>query len=259
MNERLLRAANLLRASRSPVVLTGAGVSKESGIATFRDALTGLWSRYNPAQLATPTAFQRDPKLVWDFYQHRREIARQAVPNPGHRALAALERSFPGLTIITQNVDDLHEAAGSGHVVRLHGLLDANRCSANCRGNPTPVELGTDDPDVSGPPPCPYCGAPVRPDVVWFDELLPSAALNTADRAIAQADLMLIVGTSGVVYPAAEMPVAAQRHGARLIEVNPLESTLTPIVDIWLPGASGETLPRLIALFEQSIRSGLPS
>ena len=247
----LQTAVDLLRAARSPVVLTGAGVSKESGIATFREAQTGLWARYDPVQLSTAGAFEKNPALVWGFYQDRRAVARKAAPNPGHRALAALERHFPSLTLITQNIDSLHELAGSTRVVHLHGYLDGNKCSANCRGNPTPVTLESDDTRIAEPPPCPYCGAPVRPDIVWFGEMLPPDALDAAEDAIERADLMLIVGTSGIVYPAAGMTLEALRHGAKLIEVNPVESALTPWVDVWLAGPSGEVLPRLVAALDR--------
>lgn len=246
MDDSFQTAVELLRACRSPVVLTGAGVSKESGIATFREAQTGLWATYDPVQLSTAGAFEKHPALVWGFYQDRRAVARKSTPNPGHRALAALERHFPGLTVITQNIDSLHEQAGSTHVVHLHGHLEGNRCSANCRGNPTPVTLESNDTNIAEPPPCPYCGAPVRPDIVWFGELLPEDALDAAQDAIEQADLMLVVGTSGIVYPAAGMPLEARRHGAALIEVNPDASALTSFVDVWLAGPSGDVLPRLV-------------
>lgn len=243
----IAHSADLIRSSQRLTVLTGAGVSKESGVPTFRDALDGLWARYDPAQLANAAAFQRDPKLVWDFYEYRREIMRPAKPNPGHIALAALERRFPAMSIITQNVDDLHEQAGSRSVIRLHGRISANKCFANCQGSPTPVDVTALEWDRgSGPPPCPRCGAPVRPDVVWFGEALPGDQLQAAIHASENADVMLVVGTSGVVRPAADMPYYAKHHGATLIEINPVESDLTPIIDLWLAGASGEILPRVL-------------
>ncbi|MDZ4770322.1 MAG: NAD-dependent deacylase [Chloroflexota bacterium] len=239
------QAAAHIVGSTSIAALTGAGVSKESGVPTFRDALEGLWAQYDPTALATPDAFKADPKLVWDFYEFRRTLMRPARPNPGHYALADLERRLPRFTLITQNVDDLHEAAGSRNVIRLHGRIDANRCSANCQGDPTPV-------DVTGlagtPPPCPHCGALVRPDVVWFNEYLPLAALDAAKIAAVEADVFLIVGTSGVVSPAADLPLYARQSGATLIEVNPEPSALTPYADLWLQGSSGEVLPRLVSM-----------
>lgn len=174
LDDLIQQAADLIRNSQHLTALTGAGVSAESGIPTFRDALTGLWAQYDPARLATRQAFEQNPKLVWDFYEYRRDLINPAQPNPAHRALAALEQRYPAMQIITQNVDDLHERAGSHHVIRLHGRIEANRCSANCQGNPTPVDISQLQWDrASGAPQCPHCGSPVRPDVVWFGELLP--------------------------------------------------------------------------------------
>lgn len=242
------QAAELLRASRRTVVLTGAGISKESGVPTFRDALDGLWARYDPMRLATPEAFRRDPRLVWEFYEYRRSIMRPARPNPGHLALAALERALPAFCIITQNVDDLHEQAGSQQIIRLHGSINANKCFAACRGEPTAIDLHELQaaPDAL-PPTCPYCGGFVRPAVVWFGEALPADALRAAIEASAAADVMLIVGTSGVVQPAADLPIYAAQRGARLIEINPTRSELTPLVDRWLVGPSGVILPQIAA------------
>jgi NAD-dependent deacetylase len=244
--------ANLIRGSQRLTVLTGAGVSKESGVPTFRDALDGLWARYDPTQLANANAFRQNPKLVWDFYQYRREIMRPAKPNPGHFALAELERRFPHLQIITQNVDDLHEQAGSKNVIRLHGRISANKCFANCQGDPTAVDIETMEWDRDGGvPACPHCGAPVRPDVVWFGEILPSEQLQTAIDACETTDVMLVIGTSGVVRPAADMPLYAKQHGAKLIEINPVESEITPAADLWLAGPSGEILPRVLAALDE--------
>ncbi|HMM27853.1 MAG TPA: NAD-dependent deacylase [Aggregatilineaceae bacterium] len=250
--DNLYAAARALRASRSPVVLTGAGISHESGIPTFRDALTGLWARYDPQQLATPGAFRRDPKLVWDWYEFRRELIAAAQPNPGHTAIAALERLLPGLVVITQNVDGLHHAAGSRDIIALHGDIRRNKCFADCRGNPTPVDIsGLEWDGAAGPPRCPHCGAYVRPDVVWFEESLPPAALARAFRLCEQADVALVAGTSGVVYPAASLPFVAKDHGARVIEVNPTPSAITPSADWYFAGPSGEVLPRLVAAVEE--------
>jgi NAD-dependent deacetylase len=242
------QTADLLRASKALVIVTGAGVSKESGIPTFRDALDGLWAQYDPQELATPAAFKKNPKLVWNFYEFRRELMKPAQPNPGHYALAQLEQFFPGLPVITQNIDDLHERAGSTHVVHLHGKIADNKCFFNCQGDPTPVDVAALEWDrQNGPPACPHCGRWVRPAVVWFGELLPVDALGTAKEAAARADVMLIVGTSGVVYPAAELPLIAARHQAKLVEVNPFESEISRGVDIWLQAPSGEVLPRVLA------------
>ncbi len=246
-DEQIEQVAILLRRAKLITVLTGAGVSKESGVPTFRDALEGLWARFDPTQLATRAAFKADPKLVWDFYEYRREIMRPAQPNPGHRALADLERRFPALTIITQNVDDLHEQAGSQHIIRLHGRIAANKCFADCQGSPTPVDVSQLTWDhASGPPACPHCGSPVRPDVVWFGEMLPAEALARAADALHQTDLMLVVGTSGLVSPAADMPAVARRAGATLVEINPDETPISAIAHLCLRGPSGEVLPRLV-------------
>ncbi len=245
--ELIERTSNLIQTSRQITILTGAGVSKESGVPTFRDALDGLWARFDPAQLATPTAFRNNPKLVWDFYEYRREIMRPAQPNPGHLALAELERRYPATTLITQNVDDLHERAGSKHIIRLHGNIAANRCFDNCRGNPTLIDVSKIEWDTeSGPPPCPHCGGWVRPDVVWFGEMLPPDALARAWELLARTDLMVVVGTSGLVSPAADMPATAKRAGATLIEINPDSTLISRLADIQLRGASGEVLPRIV-------------
>ncbi len=253
-DEQFTQAAALLRTSQRPVVLTGAGVSKESGVPTFRDAASGLWSKYDATELATPQAFRRDPDLVWRFYQYRRQITNLAQPNPGHVALAELERAKPALWVITQNVDDLHEQAGGTRIIRLHGRLRDSKCSQNCKGDPTLIDLEKYHLNLLDTAPrCPYCGARVRPDVVWFNELLPSGALEAAWAAIAQADLVLVVGTSGMVHPAADMPMDAHDRGIRVIEVNPQPSALTAIADVWIGQPSGEALPGLVrAAMEQA-------
>lgn len=239
--------ADGLRASQRLTVLTGAGISQESGVPTFRDAADGLWAQYDPMQLATRDAFQRNPRLVWDWYEYRRGLVGQSQPNPGHLALAALQQHFPALCLITQNVDDLHERAGSTGVIHLHGNIAANKCFNNCQGTPTPVDTAVLSWQAdAGPPACPYCGGPVRPDVVWFGEMLPAAALEAANDASVRTDVMLVVGTSGVVTPAATLPLIAKRGGALVIEVNPVRSAITPVADVWLAGPSGEVLPRLL-------------
>ena len=198
-------AAAALRRATRVVALTGAGISAESGVPTFREAQTGLWAQYDPEQLATRAAFQRDPRLVWDWYAWRRALLRAARPNPGHEALARLAARIPAFTLVTQNVDDLHEAAGSTDVIHLHGSIAANKCFFDCQGAPTPVDI-TEIQFGEGPPPCPHCGRWVRPDVVWFGEVLPPSAIEAAYAACATADVMLVVGTSGLVAPAAHLP-----------------------------------------------------
>jgi NAD-dependent deacetylase len=243
----IAQTADLIRASNQLTVLTGAGVSRESGVPTFRDALDGLWARFDPAQLATAQAFKADPKLVWDFYQYRRDLMRPAQPNPGHYALAELENRFPHTTIITQNVDDLHERAGSKNVIRLHGRIAANKCFFNCQGSPTPVDVTQIEWDrEGGPPACPHCGRWVRPDVVWFGEMLPPEALQDAAAVLRKTDVMLVVGTSGLVSPAADMPYTAKRAGATIVEINPEVSVISQIAHIELRTPSGEALPRIL-------------
>ncbi len=245
MQYRIMEAAAIIGRSQRLVVLTGAGMSKESGVPTFRDEDDGLWTKYDPAELATPEAFQRDPRLVWEWYTYRREIVRQAAPNPGHYALVELEDLLPQVVVITQNVDDLHQRAGSSDVIPLHGAIMRSRCTADCRGGPT--AFSSEAPVKDGLPRCPYCGALARPDVVWFGENLPAEALLRAMIVTQEADVMLVVGTSGVVQPVAALPSLAFRAGATLIEVNPNASAITSLAALWLDGPAGEILPQLVA------------
>ena len=217
-----------VRAARRIVVLTGAGMSAESGIPTFRDALTGLWSKFDPQTLATPEGFKRDPALVWGWYEARRRGVMRAVPNAGHLALHDLStlHGIDDLTIVTQNVDDLHERAGSRQVIHLHGSLFAPRCLA-C-GRPTEhVEqhaagLEDDGSDRAIPPPrCQHCNGLVRPGVVWFGEDLPQQEWRQALERVREADLLLVVGTSGKVYPASRLPQIAENNGAPVWVINP--------------------------------------
>ena len=206
---------------------------------TFREAQTGLWERFDPQELATPEAFERDPGLVWDWYAWRRGLVAQAAPNPGHLALARLQDLEQKFTLVTQNVDGLHQRAGSRDVIELHGNILRTRCSVEG------VEVGEFE-ECESPPVCPFCGAPLRPDVVWFGEMLPSEALDAASEAARGADLFLSVGTSSLVYPAAALPHEALESGATLVEINPGETPLTPHAEYALRGPAGEVLPRLI-------------
>lgn len=237
-----------LRKARHVVVFTGAGVSAESGIPTFRDSLTGLWERFDAMSLATPAAFQTDPELVWGWYEWRRMKVLQAQPNAGHRAIAALEGRVPRLTLITQNVDDLHERAGSPEVIHLHGSLHAPRCFDCGKAPETP--LGAPNEPEGGrrlpPPCCKACGGPLRPGVVWFGENLPTAALNAAFDAAEACDLLISVGTSGMVYPAAEVPALAWRSGAIVVHVNPQPQASHQEREYSLAGPAGEQLPQLV-------------
>lgn len=241
------QAAEQIRASHNLVVLTGAGVSKESGVPTFRDAVDGLWAQYDPMKLATYNAFLEDPKLVWDWYEYRRSMVQKAQPNPGHAALTKLQQQFPSLKIITQNVDDLHERAGSQHVIHLHGNIAESKCFFDCQGDPTLIDISQLEWDhEAGPPACPHCGRWVRPNVVWFGEILPDRPLRAASVASRSADVMMVIGTSGLVTPAATLPAIARQSGAHIIEINPVDSAITRIAHIKLTGPSGEILPQIL-------------
>ena len=241
-------AARVLATARHVLVLTGAGVSAESGIPTFRDALTGLWSNFDAEELATPEGFLRDPPLVWGWYQWRRNQVLETWPNPGHFAIAALAALVPRLTLVTQNVDDLHERAGSRDVHHLHGGILAARCFDCAR--PYPLPAGpvpmTHDGMRLEPPRCAHCGGQARPDVVWFGEMLPAGPLAAAEAAMDDCDVVLSVGTSALVYPAAGLAPAAARRGATVIQVNPNPTALDELAAINLTGPSGNVLPRLL-------------
>ncbi|MBL6276572.1 NAD-dependent deacylase [Micromonospora fiedleri] len=240
------QAAKLLGQARRVVVFTGAGMSAESGVPTFRDALTGLWQRYDAQQLATPEAFDADPALVWGWYEWRRAVVARARPHPGHLAVAAIEARAPHTVLVTQNVDDLHERAGSTAPLHLHGSLFAPRCSACAH----PASIPDPDEPAEGrrlpPPRCDRCSAPVRPGVVWFGEALPQPALEAVAEAAASCDVLLTVGTSGLVYPAAEIPHVAARCGATVIQVNPEPTPLDQVSDINLRGPAARVLPALV-------------
>jgi len=248
LDDAISRAADALSGARSVVVLTGAGVSAESGIPTFRDTMEGLWASFDPQQLATPEAFASDAETVTRWYDHRRLGCAACEPNPGHRALAGLERTIQRggerFCLLTQNVDGLHRRAGSERVVELHGSIMAWRCTA------------TGDAVIPPPPPEPWpefpprspAGAPVRPGVVWFGEALPVEALEAADEAMRTCDCFLSVGTSAVVYPAAGFLELASNRGAATIEINPSDTPLTGIVDHPLRGPSARILPELMRL-----------
>jgi NAD-dependent protein deacetylase/lipoamidase len=230
-----------LRRARLVATLTGAGISAESGIPTFRDAQEGLWARFDPRELATPSAFARNPKRVWDWYAGRRERVASAEPNPGHRALAALENRVPEFVLITQNVDGLHERAGSRNVVELHGNISRLKCSREGTVFARWDESGHDVPR------CPSCGAHLRPDVVWFEEMLPEAALAAAEDAARRCDVLLVVGTAAEVYPAAALPESARASGAIVVEVNPNATALSAGAHHVLRGPAGVVLPALVS------------
>ena len=230
----------LLQRSNRIVALTGAGVSQESGLRTFRDAQTGLWAQYKPEELASPEAFRRDPKLIWDWYTWRREAVKGVRPNAGHYALVEIEKHVPLFTLITQNVDNLHRMAGSQNVLELHGNIQRVRC-ADCY-----TFTETWDEDTESVPRCAVCGGLLRPDVVWFGEALPRDQLESAVEAARACDVFFSIGTSGVVQPAASLAFAAHHRGAAVIEVNAEPTPLTPKADYFLQGKSGEILPELV-------------
>ena len=223
----LEEARAALRSARRVAVLTGAGVSAESGIPTFRDAQTGHWSRFRPEDLASPEAYRRDPETVWQWYAGRYRDVSRAQPNEAHHLLARLERGKgEGFFLATQNVDGLHARAGSERLVELHGNLSTARCEACGTVAPLP------DPETFTPPPtCSVCGSRMRPNIVWFGEFLPELALEAATRAFEEAEVALIVGTSGQVYPAAGLALETRRAGGMVIEVNPDETELTPYMN----------------------------
>lgn len=241
MSNELKSAAKVIGKARHVCVLTGAGISAESGIPTFRDALTGLWARFRPEELATPEAFDRNPRLVWEWYEARREFVRKAEPNAGHRALAALAGRVPRLTLVTQNVDGLHQRAGSTGVLEYHGNILRDRCMTE--------QVVSDR--APGPrtelPRCATCGGLLRPDVVWFGEAIPPDAMRLADEAARDCDVFLSIGTSSLVYPAAGLAETAQRRRATVIEVNPQPTDLSSSAAVVLRGAAGLVLPELLS------------
>jgi len=223
------------------VVMTGSGVSAESGVPTFRDAQTGLWARYDPLQLATPEAFERDPELVWRWYQWRRELIGSTVPNPAHTALAELQRLKPELTLVTQNVDGLHQRAGSTSVIEFHGSIQGNKCFRCGRPGESAEYSG------ESPPRCAHCEGYLRPDVVWFGEAIPTAALEAASRAVAGCEVFFSVGTSSLVYPAAALAETASSHKALVVEINTDETPLSAHADFALQGSAATWLPVIAA------------
>lgn len=238
-------AAKLLASCKSLVVFSGAGVSAESGLATFRGT-GGLWEGHRVEEVATPEAFARDPNMVWRFYAQRREKAQAAQPNSAHLAIAALQRLFPSLVVVTQNVDGLHQRAGSPDVVELHGSLWTLVCtSCGARRQDYQVPL----PVV--PPSCPRCGGLERPGVVWFGEELPKEAWDRAEWVCSQADGLLVVGTSGLVWPAAGLVELASQRGALIVEVNPKPSALSSLAQVQLPLKAGEALPSLLSALQE--------
>lgn len=243
-------AAKLLARSRFAIAFTGAGISAESRVPTFRGS-NGLWKTHRPEELATPEAFRRDPHLVWSFYKWRMELIGKARPNPAHYVLAELERMGILKAVITQNVDDLHREAGTKNLIELHGNIFRVRCTS-CDYKENLKESGRLEEFLKEKdlPKCPECGSLLRPDVVWFGEPLPRKAMEEAFRLAERADLVLVIGTSGVVYPAAYIPQIVKETGGKVIEVNPEESGITPIADVFLRCPAGEAMEKLMERIE---------
>jgi len=234
-----------LRRAKSVAALTGAGISAESGVPTFRGD-DGLWKKFSPEELANFDAFMRNPDMVWEWYNYRRKIIEEVQPNPGHLALSKLEEMIPSFVVITQNVDNLHQRAGSKNVVELHGNILRNRCLSCGRI----IESETLE-FSEGVPRCPYCGGMLRPDVVWFGEMLPEEAIQKAYRAAETCDVFMVLGTSAVVYPAASLPEIAFRQGAFIVEINPEVTPVTDFAHVSLRGKTGEILPKIIEAFSK--------
>ena len=229
-----------LRDARHVCILTGAGVSAESGVPTFRDAQDGLWAKYEPQDLATPEAFLADPALIWRWYRWRRELVADAQPNPGHYAIARLSELVPRVTLVTQNVDGLHQRAGSKNIVEFHGNLFDDRCFADGT-----LHTASKDMEI---PTCPDCGANLRPGVVWFGEAIPEAASNESYAAASDCDVFMSIGTSSLVYPAAGLANLAKDNGAIVAEINLNPTTHAATFDVAIAGKSGVVLPELIEL-----------
>ncbi len=254
MQQLILQAAQALARAQRVVCLTGAGVSAESGVATFRNAQTGLWSQFDAQQLASQAGFAADPGLVWRWYMDRLQTLEQTRPNPGHWAMAQLEQRIPTFTLVTQNVDDLHERAGSRSVLHIHGRITHMRCNI-CEFVHSLQEA---ERTQTMPPLCWQCGGYIRPDVVWFGEALPARITDLAWRATERCDVMLVVGTSGVVYPVAQLPLLAQQRGATVIDVNPDCTPISELADLFLQGTSGEILPQLVQALDKKVVNSEP-
>jgi NAD-dependent deacetylase len=242
----LQQAAQILRESQHLAVFTGAGMSQESGVPTFRDTLTGLWARYDPTKLATPGAFEADPGLVYRFYEHRRAKLADSQPNAAHVALARYQNARGGVTIVTQNVDGLHQLAGSHPVICLHGDVRFDRCYAGCTGLVSPPPYEENRPLL---PVCPVCRqAYLRPAVVWFGEILDPVEWDAAEDTVQTASALLMIGTSAVVHPAAALPELVLEQGKPLIDVNPAPTPYSRRATIYFPSTAGNIIPQLVSL-----------
>lgn len=238
-----------LRGSKRVAVLTGAGISAESGVPTFRDAQTGLWAKYSPQELATPKAFKDNPRLVWEWYEWRRELVTRANPNPAHISLVIIEEKVENFTLITQNVDGLHKMAGSQKILELHGNIMRYKCA----DENIPIREFSAGSEV--PPRCPNCGGYVRPDVVWFGENLDESVLKAAWEAAGSCDLFFSIGTSALVQPAASMPYLAIENRAMVVEINLTETPFSTSATYSLKGSAASILPEIVkAAWPESIK-----
>ncbi len=240
-----------LASARAVAALTGAGISAESGVPTFRGN-EGLWKKFKPEELANFDAFIRNPDLVWEWYAYRKRLIAEVKPNAGHYALAEMEKLFPEFSLITQNIDNLHQRAGNSRVYELHGNIERNYC-IECGRRYRNEELIS----VTTAPWCSNCNGLIRPDVVWFGELLPADQWNSSERAARGADVFFSIGTSGIVYPAASLPIIAKESGAYLVEVNPERTPLSDRADEVLLGIAGEFLPALVDGLKERKRGGV--
>jgi NAD-dependent deacetylase len=237
---------SLLRRVESVCVLTGAGISAESGVATFRGP-EGLWSKLKPEELANFDAFMRNPELVWEWYNYRKQIVQEVKPNSAHYALVRLEELVNEFTLVTQNVDNLHCRAGSKRVIELHGNIERSYC-IDCGKFAERVEVSAEN----KVPHCSHCNGLVRPDVVWFGEMLPEGVFEAAAEAAGRCELFLVIGTSAVVYPAAGLPLTARSHGAYVVEMNTEQTEISRSINETLPGKAGDVLPQFVKMIEEA-------
>ena len=236
---------SLLQNTESICVLTGAGISAESGVETFRGS-NGLWSKLKPEELANFDAFMRNPELVWEWYNYRKEIIHHVKPNPAHFALARMQELVKDFTLVTQNIDNLHIRAGSTNVLELHGNVERSYC-IGCGKFVVNVEVSLEN----KVPHCQSCNGIIRPDIVWFGEMLPEGVFEAATEAVDRSELFLTIGTSAVVYPAANLPITARKHGAYVVEINLERTEISHTVHETLLGKAGEILPQLLKIKEE--------
>jgi NAD-dependent deacetylase len=246
-----LEFERILQECESVCVLTGAGISAESGVPTFRGA-DGLWNKFRPEELASIDAFMKNPYLVWEWYNYRRQLIDKVQPNKGHEGLAEMERLVHHFTLVTQNVDGLHQRAGSSHVIELHGNIQRNYCMDCGNSEEHPQSEG-----MAKVPKCKRCGGLIRPGVVWFGEMLPDGIFDEAETSASQCDLFLSIGTSGVVYPAASLPLAAKRAGAYLVEINIELTEMSGRFNQTLVGKAGELVPAIVERLKTRTRNAL--